>query len=116
MLRHITKTAAKNHHSYLKNLTPTISSLNYSSKSPTKPTKPSKPTSKTPATTPSATADIFFDEQERLRNLTADEKNPSLNVGPNGRRLFTSAKSLSKLTNNDTCTYFNLTYMLSLSF
>ncbi|XP_058761300.1 uncharacterized protein LOC131634671 [Vicia villosa] len=102
MLRCLTKTAAKHNHPWRNNLTTTISSLNYSSKSPTK----STPTSKTPAT--AATADIFFDEQERLRNLTADEKNPSLNVGPNGRPLFTPAASLSKLTNNDTCTYFQL--------
>ncbi|XP_058759297.1 uncharacterized protein LOC131632576 [Vicia villosa] len=102
MLRCLTKTAAKHNHPWRNNLTTTISSLNYSSKSPTK----STPTSKTPTT--AATADIFFDEQERLRNLTADEKNPSLNVGPNGRPLFTSAASLSKLTNNDTCTYFQL--------
>ncbi|CAL5202615.1 unnamed protein product [Lathyrus oleraceus] len=102
MLRSLTRTAATHNHSWRNNLTTTVSSLNYSSKSPTKPT----PTSKTPTT--AATADIFFDEQERLRNLTADEKNPSLNVGPNGRPLFTSAASLSKLTNNDTCTYFPL--------
>ncbi|GAU27268.1 hypothetical protein TSUD_125490, partial [Trifolium subterraneum] len=105
MLRSLTRTAAKNHHSWRNNLTPTISALNFSSKSPSKPT----PTSKTPSSSTAATADIFFDEQERLRNLNADEKNPSLNVGPNGRPLFTSASSLSKLTNNDTCTYFKLT-------
>ncbi|KAK2386648.1 28S ribosomal protein S29, mitochondrial [Trifolium repens] len=105
MLRSLTRTAATNHHSWRNNFTPTISSLNFSSKSPSKPT----PTSKTPTSTPAANADSFFDEQERLRNLNADEKNPSLNVGPNGRPLFTSASSLSKLTNNDTCTYFKLT-------
>ncbi|CAK8566025.1 unnamed protein product [Lathyrus sativus] len=102
MLRSLTRTAATHNHSWRNNLTTRVSSLNYSSKSPTKSTS----TSKTPPT--AATADIFFDEQERLRNLTADEKNPSLNVGPNGRPLFTSAASLSKLTNNDTCTYFQL--------
>ncbi|WJX37175.1 hypothetical protein P8452_24964 [Trifolium repens] len=105
MLRSLTRTAATNHHSWRNNFTPKISSLNFSSKSPSKPT----PTSKTPTSTPAATADSFFDEQERLRNLNADEKNPSLNVGPNGRPLFTSASSLSKLTNNDICTYFKLT-------
>ncbi|WJX31247.1 hypothetical protein P8452_19694 [Trifolium repens] len=105
MLRSLTRTAAKNHHSWRNNFTPTISSLNFSSKSPSKPI----PTSKIPASSTAATADVFFDEQERLRNLNADEKNPSLNVGPNGRPLFTSASSLSKLTNNDICTYFKLT-------
>ncbi|CAJ2640418.1 28S ribosomal protein S29, mitochondrial [Trifolium pratense] len=105
MLRSLTRTAATNHHSWRNNLTPTISSLNFSSKSPSKPT----PTSKTPASSTAPTADTFFDEQERLRNLAADEKDPSLNVGPNGRPLFTSASSLSKLTSNDTCTYFKLT-------
>ncbi|KAK2440638.1 28S ribosomal protein S29, mitochondrial [Trifolium repens] len=105
MLRSLTRTAATNHHSWRNNFTPTISSLNFSSKSPSKPI----PTSKIPASSTAATADVFFDEQERLRNLNADEKNPSLNVGPNGRPLFTSASSLSKLTNNDICTYFKLT-------
>jgi small subunit ribosomal protein S29 len=112
MLRSLTRTAATNHHSWRNNFTPTISSLSFSSKSPSKPI----PTSKTPASYTAATADVFFDEQERLRNLNADEKNPSLNVGPNGRPLFTSASSLSKLTNNDICTYFKLTYTLFFSF
>ncbi|KAI3450268.1 hypothetical protein Pfo_006933 [Paulownia fortunei] len=42
----------------------------------------------------------------RRRQLAEDEKNPALNVGPNGRPLFTSASSLSLLTKDDTNTYF----------
>ncbi|KAK6163802.1 hypothetical protein DH2020_000666 [Rehmannia glutinosa] len=42
----------------------------------------------------------------RRRQLAEDEKNPALDVGPNGRPLFTSAPSLSLLTKDDTNTYF----------
>ncbi|CAK7351989.1 unnamed protein product [Dovyalis caffra] len=42
----------------------------------------------------------------RARRLAEDENNPSLNVGPNGRPLFTDTSSLSQLTRKDTCSYF----------
>ncbi|XP_070034008.1 uncharacterized protein [Nicotiana tomentosiformis] len=41
----------------------------------------------------------------RARALKEDEKDESLNIGPNGRPLFTSAASISQLTKKDTCTY-----------
>ncbi|KAL3850551.1 hypothetical protein ACJIZ3_012433 [Penstemon smallii] len=44
----------------------------------------------------------------RRRLLAEDEKNPSLDVGPNGRPLFTSSSSLSFLTKDDTNTYFKV--------
>lgn len=44
-------------------------------------------------------------EQLRLRMLAEDEKDRSLDVGPNGRSLFTSTPSLSQLTRKDTCSY-----------
>lgn len=42
----------------------------------------------------------------RRRMLAEDEKNPSLDVGPNGRPLFTSAPSLSVLTQDDINHFF----------
>ncbi|XP_057431966.1 uncharacterized protein LOC130724699 [Lotus japonicus] len=96
MLRSVVR-AATTHHSWRHKPT-TISSLSYSSKAP-KPAPTSKP----------AAADLLFDEQERLRRLAADEKDPSLDVGPDGRPLFSSATSISKLTGKDSCTYFKLT-------
>lgn len=42
----------------------------------------------------------------RRRMLAEDEKNPALDVGPNGRPLFTSAPSLSLLTQNDINHFF----------
>ncbi|KAL2333042.1 hypothetical protein Fmac_014255 [Flemingia macrophylla] len=85
----------------------THSQRSYSSKAP-KPTTPFKPDPKKPTATAAAAA-ALFDEQERLRQLAADEKNPSLDVRPNGRPLFSSAPSLSHLSRNDVCTYFKLT-------
>lgn len=55
--------------------------------------------------------DAVFDVQERQRLLAADEKN-SLDVGPDGRPLFTTTPSLSQLTRKDSCTYFKFTYTL----
>lgn len=48
-------------------------------------------------------ADDF--EAARARRLVEDEKDPSLDVGPNGRPLFTSTPSLSQLTRKDACSY-----------
>ncbi|TKY47221.1 28S ribosomal protein S29 [Spatholobus suberectus] len=104
MLRSIARAAATHHH----HKHPTISFLSYSSK-PQKSTTPFKPDPKKPTTTAAAAAAALFDEQERLRQLAADDKNPSLDVGPNGRPLFSSAPSLSHLSRNDDCTYFKLT-------
>ncbi|XP_027336496.1 28S ribosomal protein S29, mitochondrial [Abrus precatorius] len=100
MLRSLGRTAAS-HNTWHQNYTK-ISSLSYSS-------KPQKPTFKPDPKKFAATADVLFDEQDRLRRLAADDKDPSLNVGPNGRPLFSSAASLSHLSRNDVCTYFNLT-------
>ncbi|KAK4595114.1 hypothetical protein RGQ29_018752 [Quercus rubra] len=44
--------------------------------------------------------------QARARRLAMDEKDPTLNVGPNGLPLFTSTPSLSLLSHKDTCSYF----------
>ncbi|GAB2235093.1 hypothetical protein Droror1_Dr00004375 [Drosera rotundifolia] len=49
------------------------------------------------------------DNQIRLRRLQEDDKDKSLDVGPNGRPLFTSAPSLSHLTHKDSCSYFGFT-------
>ncbi|XVF46159.1 hypothetical protein PTKIN_Ptkin03bG0004500 [Pterospermum kingtungense] len=51
----------------------------------------------------SAGADDF--EAARARRLVEDENDRSLDVGPNGRPLFTSTVSLSQLTRKDTCSY-----------
>ncbi|KAL6515888.1 hypothetical protein OROGR_019193 [Orobanche gracilis] len=42
----------------------------------------------------------------RRRQLAEDRKNPSLDVGPNDRPLFTSSPSFSLLTKDDASTYF----------
>ncbi|KAL8055882.1 hypothetical protein ABFX02_04G083800 [Erythranthe guttata] len=44
--------------------------------------------------------------EKRRRLLAEDDKNPALDVGPNGRPLFTSIPSLSMLTKEDTNAYF----------
>ncbi|XP_048324444.2 uncharacterized protein LOC107411614 isoform X2 [Ziziphus jujuba] len=48
----------------------------------------------------------LFDDNARARRLAADENNPELDAGPNGRPLFTSTPSLSQLTRKDTCSYY----------
>ncbi|KAK9051025.1 hypothetical protein SSX86_027650 [Deinandra increscens subsp. villosa] len=52
-----------------------------------------------------AVHDLISDEKNRRRLLDEDERNKSLDVGPNGRPLFTSAASLSELGRKDACTY-----------
>ncbi|KAI3678561.1 hypothetical protein L6452_37857 [Arctium lappa] len=52
-----------------------------------------------------AAHDLISDERNRRRLLDEDERNTSLDVGPNGRPLFTSAASLSELSRKDACTY-----------
>uniref|UniRef100_A0A7C9AVF1 Uncharacterized protein n=1 Tax=Opuntia streptacantha TaxID=393608 RepID=A0A7C9AVF1_OPUST len=44
-------------------------------------------------------------QQLRFRMLAKDDKDKSLDVGPNGRPLFTSTPSLSQLTRKDACSY-----------
>lgn len=48
----------------------------------------------------------LFEEGARARRLALDENDPSLDVGPNGRPLFTFTPSLSQLTRADTGKYF----------
>lgn len=50
----------------------------------------------------------------RARRLAEDDRDPSLDVGPNNRPLFTKTPSLSLLTRKDTCTYFKFRYNVSL--
>ncbi|KAK7305489.1 hypothetical protein VNO77_43395 [Canavalia gladiata] len=102
MLRSLARAAATHKPSHQKHSK--ISSLSYSSKPP-KPTFKPDPKKLPPA---AAAADVLFDLQDRLRRLAADDKDPSLDVGPNGRPLFSSAPSLSHLSRNDVCTYFKL--------
>ncbi|KAI3760369.1 hypothetical protein L1987_50764 [Smallanthus sonchifolius] len=52
-----------------------------------------------------AVHDLLSDERNRRRLLDEDERNKSLDVGPNGRPLFTSAGSLSELNRKDGCSY-----------
>lgn len=53
---------------------------------------------------------VLSEAQARARRLAADEKDPSLDVGPNGRPLFTSTSSLSLLSRKDTCSYCKFRY------
>ncbi|KAE8039371.1 hypothetical protein FH972_011791 [Carpinus fangiana] len=46
------------------------------------------------------------DAQARARQLAADEKNSSLDVGPNGQPLFASTSSLGGLHRFNVCSYF----------
>lgn len=101
MLRSLARAVATNHRCHA-----TFSSLSHSSRPP-KPTPPFKPDPKKPT---AAAAVALFDDQERRRQLDADDKNPSLDVGPKGRPLFSAVPSLSHLSRNDVCTYFKLTY------
>lgn len=57
--------------------------------------------------------DSRLDEGARARALSLDENDSSLDVGPNGRPLFTSSPSLSELTRKDACTYFKFKYSSS---
>ncbi|KAM7483036.1 hypothetical protein LguiB_007619 [Lonicera macranthoides] len=53
----------------------------------------------------------FLEEDVRARRLAEDENNKSLDVGPNGRPLFTSTASLTELTRKDTCSYMKFRYI-----
>lgn len=63
---------------------------------------------KKPEVVPAASAESIAKEEAELRRrlLAEDEKNPALDVGPNGRPLFTSAPSLFLLTEDDVNHYF----------
>ncbi|XVF05827.1 hypothetical protein REPUB_Repub05bG0206700 [Reevesia pubescens] len=97
-----------------------IQSKLYSSKNPkamlSKAKKDAKSKSKSKTTDSSSAAgeelksaaeDDF--EAARARRLVEDEKDPSLDVGPNGRPLFTSTPSFSQLTRKDACSYMKFT-------
>lgn len=77
---------------------------------PANPTKGKKPQQKfDPRDELQAASPEFSVREEaelRRRLLAEDEKNPALDVGPNGRPLFTSASSLSELTMDDSYAYF----------
>ncbi|RZB80735.1 28S ribosomal protein S29, mitochondrial-like isoform X1 [Glycine soja] len=105
MLRSLARAVATNHRWHHNHAT--FSSLSHSSRPP-KPTPPFKPDPKKSAPNAAAAA-ALIDEQERRRQLDADDKNPSLDVGSNGRPLFSAAPSFSHLSRNDVCTYFKLT-------
>ncbi|KAJ4719105.1 mitochondrial 28S ribosomal protein S29-related [Melia azedarach] len=53
-----------------------------------------------------ASADDSESAKARARRLADDDRDPSLDVGPNNRPLFTKATSLSLLTRKDASTYF----------
>lgn len=55
-------------------------------------------------------ADDLESARARARRLADDDRNPSLDVGPNHRPLFTKTTSLSLLTRKDDCTYFKFRY------
>ncbi|KAL0389107.1 UNVERIFIED_CONTAM: hypothetical protein Scaly_0267800 [Sesamum calycinum] len=83
-------------------------------KKPVSPTKGKKPPpkfdpkEKKPEEMQATTPEFSLREEAELRRrqLAEDEKNPALDVGPNGRPLFASKASLSLLTKDDTNTYF----------
>lgn len=95
-----------------------LSSSNYSSKNTksslvkAKKAK-SKPDAKSEEASAAAADDglsDLLDEEARDRRLAEDDKDPSLDVGPNGRALFTSATTISQLSRKDTCTYMKFRY------
>ncbi|KAJ0006781.1 hypothetical protein Pint_30717 [Pistacia integerrima] len=49
----------------------------------------------------------------RARRLAEDDRDTSLDVGPNNRPLFTKTPSLSLLTRKDACTYFKFRYHIN---
>ncbi|KAH9716607.1 mitochondrial 28S ribosomal protein S29-like protein [Citrus sinensis] len=59
-----------------------------------------------PAAAQADSADDLESVRARARRLAEDDRNPSLDVGPNHRPLFTKTTSLSLLTRKDACTYF----------
>ncbi|PIA59608.1 hypothetical protein AQUCO_00400473v1 [Aquilegia coerulea] len=49
--------------------------------------------------------DLSLDDESRVRNLSEEINDKSLDVGLNGRPLFTRTKTISQLTRKDTCFY-----------
>lgn len=113
-------TAARHHH-HISNLTPIAAAVatgtstfsrSYSAK-PSKSTlskakKKFKGDGKNDDVGGGSSAELDADvegEQLRLRLLAEDDKDRSLDVGPNGLPLFTSAPSLSLLSRKDSCSY-----------
>ena len=111
-----------NHSSTLltRGLSPSLFIAAYNSK-PKKPDPKEKHNSKKPSNDQDPASSSSFsvlafsdnelpqnDAASRARLLVQDEQNPSLDVGPNGRPLFTATPSLSQLTQNDACSYFKL--------
>lgn len=127
MLRSILRAAAaaaSRHQPYNRNPSPILSfTSNYSAKATKSAVKkaPKKGKSKgdgkatdDPSASAAASDDLdaaLFDDKSRARRLAAEENDHSLDVGPNGRPLFTSASSLSQLTRKDAGTYFKFKYV-----
>ncbi|CAL5440863.1 unnamed protein product [Camellia sinensis] len=126
MLRSLLRAAASAATTRPQSITTTPASQLWSSRSYASKTSKSSPTKakKTTTTTTSkskskssakddssATAaaatpiDDLENEDLRARRLAEDENDKSLDVGPNGRPLFTSTPSLSQLSRKDTCSY-----------
>ncbi|KAF6152646.1 hypothetical protein GIB67_008083 [Kingdonia uniflora] len=96
-----------------------LSSCEYSSKASSKQsskkkvqtTKSKTPTPKSFTIEDASNADdskepeIFRDENSRFHSLAREVNDKSLDVGPNGRPLFTDVPSISELTKKDTCFY-----------
>ncbi|CAL8160414.1 unnamed protein product [Prunus armeniaca] len=92
-------------------LTATTSYSSKDNKSTGKKAKKGKDKNDPAAAADDAISDVdaaLFDEKARARRLQADENDPSLDVGPNGRPLFTATPTLSQLTRKDACSYFKL--------
>lgn len=92
-------------------LTATMSYSSKDNKSTVKKAKKGKDKNDPAAAADDAVSDVdaaLFDEKARARRLQADENDPSLDVGPNGRPLFTATPTLSQLTRKDACSYFKL--------
>ncbi|WCJ34819.1 mitochondrial 28S ribosomal protein S29-related [Euphorbia peplus] len=121
MFSHILRAALRKPQSNLWSPKPisSIASLDYnqvtffSTKAPKPKKTDQKPTNKSrkPNEERSAAAvvlDPALSDQRviRARRLAEDEKDRSLDVGPNGRPLFTSTAKLSLLTRKDCCSYF----------
>ncbi|KAI3839939.1 hypothetical protein MKX03_020427 [Papaver bracteatum] len=122
MLKSIIRSAvsAKNQ-SNLKNAlipaTISIQSSNYASKTPKKksvnPKQAQKSKKKNEINTKSDDnfvsdeVSISVEEESRSRHLAEDINNKALDVGPNGRPLFTKTQTLSQLDRKDVCSYMS---------
>lgn len=49
-------------------------------------------------------------EQLRLKLLAEDEKDKSLDIGLNGKPIFTSTTKLSNISHKDTCSYMKFRF------